>query len=335
MERVACDLCGGVKSRLYLRSRDYVNRVAGEFEVVRCEGCGLLYTNPRPDREEMAAFYPPSTPYYIPDKAPYRPLRSSKGIYRYLLHRYRSYFPDDPRAPLTTRFLGALFIRWKGSKLDADGIPTYVKGGRLLEIGCSHGRFLYEMRQLGWEVSGLEMSPEAAALGQRLYDLTISQKTLETADLPPQTYNAVVMKMVLEHLPSPGRALKKVFISMKERGELIVIVPNIAGLEAGLFGRFFYGLQVPNHLYHFTPATLRRYLEENGFRVDRIIFQRNDADFRKSIENVIVDRPGWRPLRLLTRGFFRTLIRQAIVLLSLMGRTSRMTVFATKQKSVG
>src|SRR5438105_3712699 len=58
LETVACDLCGSTDARPSLCVRDRMYGLPGEFQLVQCQSCGLLYINPRPDKASIGAFYP-------------------------------------------------------------------------------------------------------------------------------------------------------------------------------------------------------------------------------------------------------------------------------------
>lgn len=59
LEHVTCDLCGGDRYRVRYRKPDnWLRTSLHQFPVVECDGCGLVYVNPRPTREAMADFYP-------------------------------------------------------------------------------------------------------------------------------------------------------------------------------------------------------------------------------------------------------------------------------------
>src|SRR5712692_4125980 len=77
MELVTCILCETPGSVVVVAQRD-INLDLGEevFTLVRCEGCGLIYLNPRPTQAEIYAYYP--TEYY-----PLEETRARKAIDRF------------------------------------------------------------------------------------------------------------------------------------------------------------------------------------------------------------------------------------------------------------
>ena len=330
METVSCDLCGNSDYRLYLQSRDYVNKQEGLFSVVQCKKCGLIFTNPRPDKTEMMEFYPSSTPYYVYNNASADSGKNVPDISRQLLHYFRGYFPEKDTKSIYRLLLYPAYLL-KKQKLDREAIPYYRKYGKLLEIGCSYGKFLSEMKELGWEVSGIELSPHAVTTGKTVFNLDLMQNDIDKVDLTPNSYDVIIMKMFLEHVYSPRTVLKKAAQWLKPGGQLIMVVPDISGFEARLFGNFFYSLHLPNHLYHFSPETVRDYLQKNGFKISRIAHHSTDRDFIKSIENALHENPSLSPLRFLQRGPFRLFIRLSLLIMAYFWRTGRMTVYAIRE----
>lgn len=61
MEYVSCNLCGSAQSSLQYEGRDLVYRSAEDkFKIVKCQNCGLVYLNPRPEVRELGQYYPDS-----------------------------------------------------------------------------------------------------------------------------------------------------------------------------------------------------------------------------------------------------------------------------------
>ncbi|MGB8225629.1 MAG: methyltransferase domain-containing protein, partial [Sedimentisphaerales bacterium] len=54
---------------------------------------------------------------------------------------------------------------------------------------------------------------------------------------------------------------------LKNKGLLIVAVPNFGGLESQLLGTNWFQVDAPRHLYHFTRETLNKTLHAAGFEV--------------------------------------------------------------------
>jgi SAM-dependent methyltransferase len=96
-----------------------------------------------------------------------------------------------------------------------------------------------------------------------------------TQAFTPGSFDAVFAWMVIEHLHDPIATLRLAHGLLKPGGWLLFSVPNFGCWERRVFGRFWYALQLPTHLQHFTSASLRRLLDTSGFELVELIHQRN------------------------------------------------------------
>jgi 2-polyprenyl-3-methyl-5-hydroxy-6-metoxy-1,4-benzoquinol methylase len=272
LEWAPCVLCGGHGAEpLYRDCPDRLHSGPGRFDVVRCRGCGLARTNPRPTRAAIGAYYPPSYVAY-----------NQRDFHRRLGARLLRALV---RAPYTVRY---------GSGRVA---PPPPRGGRVLDVGCGSGLLLGELARLGWEVWGIEPDERAAsALKARLGlpDGRIVVATAETASLPAGAFELVTMSHVLEHLHDPRAALAGVHRWLRPGGRLRVWVPNIASLESRVFRRLWFGLDLPRHLYHFAQRSLESLLTTSGFRVERVAAQCQSFSLSGSLQHVAAELLGRR-----------------------------------------
>jgi len=145
--------------------------------------------------------------------------------------------------------------------------------GKLLDIGCSVGLFLNAARQEGFDVAGVELSPEPARFARQHFQLDVFCGTLESAPWGDGSFNVVTLWDVREHLPDPRATLQQVARILRPGGHLAIRVPDgefhlwKTFFLRPWFGHRFIWMEVPNHLNHFRPRTLRRLLEETGFDV--------------------------------------------------------------------
>jgi SAM-dependent methyltransferase len=122
------------------------------------------------------------------------------------------------------------------------------------------------MAAVGWQVSGIELDPEAAAKARTV---TADVRLGDPADLtlPRASFDLITAFHVVEHLPDPCRAVGNMLEWLAPGGLLVIEVPNVGGWGGALFGRYWSGLDFPRHLTHFTPATMRALVEQCGGRV--------------------------------------------------------------------
>ncbi len=151
-----------------------------------------------------------------------------------------------------------------------DAIRRHAKGKRLLDIGIGNGAFLRLCLAAGWEAEGVDVSAFACRHASERIGAKVHHGALREAGLPGASFDAVNMRHCLEHAPDPLGLLQETFRVLKPGGILCVAVPNMAGLHARILGPRWFHLDVPRHLFHFTPKTLARLLRQNGFYIVRL-----------------------------------------------------------------
>lgn len=270
-EWVACDLCGADDSRPVLQGvRDRDNPGGSTYSIVRCRACGLRYTNPRPRRDTIGQFYADGYLPYDPSSFP-SPTRTKDALRRIVTAPYRLRFRSPAVVP-----------------------PVPNGGGTLLDLGCGGGGFLAEARRLGWDVYGVEPDARAVEKARALAGdpSRIVRSTAEDVDFEDTRFDCVMMWHVLEHVHSPSAVLEKVHRWLRPGGALRIAVPNVRSAEARLFGRRWFALEIPRHLYHFTPSTLSAYLHRAGFATERVVPQWFPASISDSIDILLEDLTG-------------------------------------------
>ncbi len=296
-----------------LVGRDRIHGLPGEFQVVRCRGCGLLRTDPRPTPESMSFYYPD-------DYGPYLYTQVGTGS------------EGEDRRPAWRRWASRAVQTLV--RVNAERLPA-LKPGRMLEIGCASGAFLHRMAAAGWQAEGIEFSESAAAAARRLgYRVYAGQ--LERAPHPAEKYDLVVGWMVLEHLHEPIRALEKLWSWTKPGGWLVLSVPNAACYEFALFRDAWFALHLPNHLYHPTPKTVAKLFERSGWRLEKVFYHRDLRNLLGSLGYLLTDRRIFgRVARRLCEfpergGRLSLALHPLAVILSALGQTGRMTVWARR-----
>jgi SAM-dependent methyltransferase len=261
IERNPCPLGCHATDATIIVGRDRINGVPGEFTVVRCNGCGLMRTNPRPTKETIGAYYPE---HYAPFSA-----------------------SADRRASGKNRRIRNVLRRWTGR--DMRRLPRRLPGARLIEIGSAAGDFLEHVLQQGWSAEGIEPSDVAAGRA-RAKGLSVRTGTVDTVVIAERSADVVAAWMVLEHLHDPLDALRRIARWCKPDGYLVGSVPLQGRLFLRVFGDCSYDLQLPTHLYHFSVRTLRSLLAAGGWRLERIRWQPNPNTLLWSLEFAASDR---------------------------------------------
>ena len=250
MKHVPCGICGSDDTSPFCSAKCPDMPSGAVFNAVQCKNCGLVYVSPRPETNELAAFY------------------------------FDDYYGGgDGKKPGPAGLALALFCFLRKKR-----VLKYRKSGRILDVGCGDGTFLSSMRTKDWEVFGVETS-ESGVRSCVQKGIAV-RKDLAFAD---GFFDAVTMWQSLEHFETPAAGLKEVRRVLSETGVLILSVPNIASAEYRLFQTRWFHLDLPRHLYHFSPATLNRLLEQSGFRIvetDFHSFEYNPYSLLQTIMNV-------------------------------------------------
>lgn len=292
------------------RARDRLNALPGSFSVVRCTSCDLIRTNPRPTVEAIGSYYPD-------DYGPYVATRIDTS-------------GQTKKGADLVRFVKPL-ARWF---VRDEALPR-LKPGRMLEVGAASGAFLAKMQKRGWEVEGIETSASAAMAANRAGFL-VHHGTVGDAPTPSMPPDLIVAWMVLEHLHTPIDDLRRLAEIAAPGAWLVASVPNAASIDFRLFRDRGYALQVPTHLYHYTPATITRLLTSSGWALDRIIHQRSEANLVLSLGYVAEDLGVLPSLTSKLQNYPASspLLRLSLLpiaqLLGLFGESGRMTIWARK-----
>jgi 2-polyprenyl-3-methyl-5-hydroxy-6-metoxy-1,4-benzoquinol methylase len=308
LERTGCPLGCRDGDRPVITAGDRLHGLPGEFTVVRCRGCGLMRTDPRPTLDTIGFYYPS-------DYSPFVATRVGGE--------------DDPPAS----------AGWKARlrslvEFNVERLPSFAEPGRMLEIGCASGSFLRRMDRAGWKVQGIEPDRTAGEAARALgYPVHIG--ALETAPPPGQPLDLVVGWMVLEHLHEPVAALTKLLEWTRPGGWLVLSVPNAGSLEFRLFRDRWFALQLPTHLFHYTPRTVRKMLAHAGWQPTRVMHQRTLSNAISSTGTWLEDLGRSRVGGALrgypdNRGRKEYYLYPLATALALAGQTGRMTVWARK-----
>jgi len=141
---------------------------------------------------------------------------------------------------------------------------SYCQGGAVLDVGCSSGAFLYQLKERfagSYQKIGTDASGPALDYAQSRGIKVVRGDFLEE-DFGGRTFDAITLWAVLEHLGHPRAFLEKAASLLKTGGHCFVLVPNMESLAARTLGmryRYIY----PQHLNYFTRRTLTRLVSKD------------------------------------------------------------------------
>jgi len=236
-EQVTCCLCGDAGKRLY---------DLPPYGVRRCTRCSMVFVSPRLQGQALSRFY---------DQVDY----FEGGVYG-----------DQSR--LSPAML--LQRTWTSGRLERiarlrGAADSGRAGQRLLEFGSGYGHFLAAARQQGYEVQGVELSRPAAE-ATALQDIDVYCGQLVDAPITGP-YDVICGWDTLEHVPDPLAVLRRIRELIAEDGTLALSTPYFSSLPSRLLRERWWTLKPAEHIWHYTPYTLRLLAARAGFTVTKVI----------------------------------------------------------------
>jgi len=212
--------------------------------------CQLAWLDPFPRTEDLSLAY---QNYYTHEASGGDGSALRHGLYG--IYRFAMFMPawlvglSAERKLLQARFLNA------------------HKPGRLLDVGCGDGGFLYRLSQQGWEVQGVDFDTKAIENAKSKFGLRLQVGDLKGAQFPSATFDAITMNHVIEHVPDPIAEFRECHRVLKAGGLLVVLTPNVQSLGHEIFGPHWRGLEPPRHLHIFSVAALRAAAIQAGLEI--------------------------------------------------------------------
>jgi 2-polyprenyl-3-methyl-5-hydroxy-6-metoxy-1,4-benzoquinol methylase len=239
VRHVTCPLCRKSNLRLHLSTTDY--SISKEpFDLFRCGDCDFIFTQNAPDEAHIGKYY--ESDDYISHSD------TKRGVVNRLYHVARDFM---------------LSQKWNLLRRLSDG-------KKLLDLGSGSGYFLNFMKSKGYAVAGVEVSDSAVTFSKERFGLDVRSPLEFLTNYGEKNFDIVTMWHVLEHLHDSDAYLQQVHKILKTNGLLVIAVPNCSSYDATHYQKFWAGYDVPRHLWHFTPKTLRTIADRNGFKVETI-----------------------------------------------------------------
>lgn len=224
---VPCSLCG---SHQY-RHRWWINGA----RFVTCTECHLVFQNPRPDYNDLAARY-------------------DDAYFQYEIDNEESFFQ-------------LMLMGLKDAGFFKSILPSLPSVRRFLDIGCATGRLLSHMKSLGWETAGVELCAESADYGNKTHAVNIHSCDLFQANFPSEHFSTVHASHLIEHVDNPKKFVDEVARILLPGGVFVCVTPTIDGFQSRLHGKQWRSA-IPDHVTLFSKKTLRDMCTQAGLKVE-------------------------------------------------------------------
>lgn len=233
-----CPICKQEAPQKWLQAPDRFHGRQELYRLARCPGCSLVWLDNPPVPQEMHRHY--------------------TDCYHQLISKAGDTSPH----------------RWRAHR---DALLQHKRSGALLDLGCSSGAFLEFLKGERWKLYGIEMSAECARRAKMRSGADVFVGDILNAPFPANSFDAITCFDVLEHLYEPLQIIAKVREWLKPGGIFYVQVPNVDGAEARVFGSYWHGLELPRHLFHYSPASLTFLARSAGLKKVSLVTRRNPA----------------------------------------------------------
>jgi SAM-dependent methyltransferase len=211
-----CPVCGCDCFREFLQAPDRFHGRRKPYQLERCSSCSVVRLKDPPRPSAMVEHY----------GSRYDEAISGPG--------------DNPNHWLARR----------------EALLSFRSSGVLLDLGCSSGGFLSCMKGPAWQLFGIEMSESVAKRAREKSGAEVFVGDILDAPFPAGSFDAITCFHVFEHLYQPREVLSKIASWLKPGGVFYTMMPNIDSAGARIFRSYWYGLELPRHLYHFSPDSL-------------------------------------------------------------------------------
>lgn len=246
-----CKICGSIKNEIFLQKDKWV--------LYKCKKCFNIFLYPQLSKKDLQDYYGDS--YYS-----YNELNSILTHSASIFTQIKFFLLKVLIASYQSKFYMVFRMILSPVKNRFGGIPKDAKNKKILDVGCGDGLFIYSLLQFGADVYGIDINKRAINIG-KVNRLKVSVASdIGKAEFRDNYFDIVRMWHVVEHTYDPKRILKQAYVILKDKGILIIGVPNIRSLAFKLLKSNWSALDLPIHFYHFSPNVIKALLQEVGFK---------------------------------------------------------------------
>jgi 2-polyprenyl-3-methyl-5-hydroxy-6-metoxy-1,4-benzoquinol methylase len=216
------------------------------FELKKNSKYGFLETTPLPDISKLSKYY--ETEEYISHTD------AKRNLFEKVYHLVREY----------------------AIKNKIDLINKEQEKGKLLDVGCGTGDFLFAAKNNGWNVTGIEPNKNARKIANKKNTNTIFN-TIKLESLPSNSFDVITLWHVLEHLPNLEKQIEVFKKLLKPNGTIIIAVPNYNSFDANYYKEYWAAYDVPRHLWHFSQNSIKNLFEKFQIKLNKTIPMKFDS----------------------------------------------------------
>ncbi len=267
-KRPLCSVCNSEGKELYRDRTDNLFNTSGKWNFFKCinNNCKTIWLNPAPVEEDMHKAY---QNYYTHIDLAAKKMNIFRKLFNkiqesYLSNKYQ-YSSSTPKYFNLFLFLSPL----RKSATDFKVMYLPKLHGKILDIGCGSGDFLLFMHSKGWNVTGIDSDLKAVQRAKGK-GLNVIKGNLLDQNFQNESFDAIVLSHVIEHLYDPNKILNECMRILKKGGKLVIATPNIESLGHFIFRQNWRGLEPPRHINLFSISSLNNLINKVGFKEIKI-----------------------------------------------------------------
>jgi SAM-dependent methyltransferase len=265
-KEINCPVCDSDRSRFlgWRGGEAHQNGAGVKTSIVRCQNCTHQYPNPMPfPSVDLSEIYIDADEYF------------------------RNHDVEQKKTD--------------GLDLMRDFEKRLGCKGRFLDVGCGAGEVLWAAKESGWDAVGIDPSKEFIEIGKERLGVEGRVTSLEDAGYADNSFDAVVMGGIIEHLYDPVGTLREVRRVLRPGGLFYFDAPNEDGLYMSIGnlymrvrGRDWVVVTAPTfppyHVQGFNRHSLATLLDKTGFKLldltvgGGVCEQVGAASLRKTLE---------------------------------------------------
>jgi SAM-dependent methyltransferase len=225
-----CIFCADKPVRPFLKTRDRLDPGGRIYSLVRCSGCGLVFLDPVPEKQAILQTYPKDAVNTLIQPQP-------DGTH-FLEQIYRFFHPYS--------------VSWRIRQVEkAAGV------GRILDVGCGNGDFLYAIRKKLWEVFGVEEVPSRREFARNTLALPVYSSLGQVPKKLQQAVDVITFWHSLDRVPDPVGTLERALEFLHPDGFLFLGLSNWRSLDFWVYRSDWASLDAPRRIFHFTGRHVR------------------------------------------------------------------------------
>jgi len=231
-----CSICGSKEKYLLLQqnfTRISDINLVDHYDINVCKDCGFCFADKIPEQDDFDRYYKEMSKY---EKFDLNAKESASDVKRF------------------------------------KAVVTYIeevlenKSAKIVEIGCANGLLLSMLKDNDYDnLLGVDPSPVCVDTAIKKYKIPAVTGTLANISVEDESVDCLILVGVLEHVRDLNESLIRLHKLLKNRGKLIIGVPDAS--------KYFEGKDAPfqefslEHINFFGPGSLVNLVKQNGFSV--------------------------------------------------------------------